>query len=395
MLIHELKLNGLLSFGPDTPALKMRPLNILIGPNGSGKSNLVEAIGLLRSAAKELTDPIRGTGGGGVSEWIWKGSSHRHAHLEAIIDNPSGQQPLRHVIEFTEVATRFELVDERIENTEPYPGNAEPYFYYKFQRGRPVLNIRDKAEHSDKPPRYLKREDVAPDQSIIYQRKDPDQYPELAYLADTYSQFRLYREWTFGRSSVFRQPQSAGLPNDRLAEDFSNLGMFLNRLQGIPKAKNAIIEHLRDLYQGLDDFGVKIQQNTVEVWLSEGSFIISANRLSDGTLRYLCLLAILFDPNPPPLICIEEPELGLHPDMLPGLADLLVDASERTQLIVSTHSDILVDAMSEQPESVVVFEKHDGQTQMKRLETNELQEWLKKYRLGHLWMSGEIGGKRW
>ncbi|MHB1156606.1 MAG: AAA family ATPase [Phycisphaerales bacterium] len=390
MLIHELKLNSLLSFGPDTPALKMQPLNVLIGPNGSGKSNLIEAIGLLRSAATKLTAPMRGAGGGGVSEWIWKGTPHGQACIEAIIDNPSGQQPLRHVIEFSENSARFELMDERIENIKPYRGNSEPYFYYKFQRGRPILNVRDK-----KPERHLKREDVAPDESIISQRKDPDQYPELAYLADIYNQFRLYREWTFGRSSVFRSPQAADLPNERLAEDFSNLGLFLNRLQGVPKAKNAVIEHLRDLYQGLDDFGVKIQGGTVEVWLTERHFTIPANRLSDGTLRYLCLLAILLDPTPPPLICIEEPELGLHPDMLPGLADLLVAASERTQLVVSTHSDILVDAMSEQPESVVVFEKHDGQTQMKRLETNELHEWLKKYRLGHLWMSGEIGGKRW
>jgi len=66
------------------------------------------------------------------------------------------------------------------------------------------------------------------------------------------------------------------------------------------------------------------------VIFTEGDFSIPATRLSDGTLRYLCLLAILCDPEPPPLICIEEPELGLHPDILPKLADLLVSASERT-----------------------------------------------------------------
>jgi predicted ATPase len=75
----------------------------------------------------------------------------------------------------------------------------------------------------------------------------------------------------------------------------------------------------------------------------------------------LCLLAILCDPEPPPLVCIEEPELGLHPDILPKLADLLVSASERTQLIVTTHSSLLVDAMTDRPESIVVCEKHQGQ----------------------------------
>lgn len=87
----------------------------------------------------------------------------------------------------------------------------------------------------------------------------------------------------------------------------------------------------------------------------------------DGTLRYLCLLAILCDPEPPPLICLEEPELGLHPDILPKVADLLKAASERTQIIVTSHSDILVDAMTDCPDVVVVCEKHEGKTEMTRL----------------------------
>lgn len=127
----------------------------------------------------------------------------------------------------------------------------------------------------------------------------------------------------------------------------------------------------------------------------EGDFSIPATRLSDGTLRYLCLLTLLCDPTPPPLVCLEEPELGLHPDLLPGLARLLVEASERTQLIVTTHSEILVDALTDHPESVIVCEKHQGQTEMRRLDEDELSDWLKKYRLGELWMRGELGGKRW
>ena len=111
--------------------------------------------------------------------------------------------------------------------------------------------------------------------------------------------------------------------------------------------------------------------------------------------RYLCLLAILCDPDPPPLICIEEPELGLHPDVLPKLADHMLEASKRTQLIVTTHSDVLVDAMSEHPEAVVVCEKHHGSTKMTRLSADALKVWLEKYRLGELWIRGELGGTRW
>jgi predicted ATPase len=183
--------------------------------------------------------------------------------------------------------------------------------------------------------------------------------------------------------------------NDRLEEDFSNLCLFLSRLRKTPTAKKAILDGLTDLYEGLTDFETFVEGGSVQVIFTEGDFSIPATRLSDGTLRYLCLLAILCDPTPPPLICIEEPELGLHPDILPKLADLLVAASGRTQLIVTTHSDILVDAMTERPEVVVVCEKHDRRTEMRRLKKHELAKWLDKYRLGQLWMDGQLGGKRW
>ncbi len=183
--------------------------------------------------------------------------------------------------------------------------------------------------------------------------------------------------------------------SDRLEEDFSNLGLFLSRLRKTPKAKAAILNGLKDLYEGVSDFDLDVKGGTVQVFFSEGDFSVPATRLSDGTLRYLCLLAILCDPEPPPLICIEEPELGLHPDILPKLADLLVQASERTQLIITTHSDLLVDAMTERPEAVVVCEKHEGKTVMRRLKKAELASWLDKYRLGQLWTKGQIGGTRW
>lgn len=405
MLMHELMLNGLLSFGPDAPPLELRALNVLIGPNGSGKSNLVEAIGLLRSSATKLTAPMRGPGGGGVREWIWKGAHNGRAAIDAVVDYPEGIHPLRHRIEFSETASRFELLDEVIENRNPDPPHDRPFFFYQFQDGHPAISVRDTGDERDSGhgeremnsrKRYLRREDVAPDESILSQRKDPDQYPELTYLAEQYGSIRLYREWSFGRASVFRSPQSADLPSDRLEEDFSNLGLFLNHLRSTPKAKNKIISHLRDLYEGLEDFDVRVKGGTVEVFLTERDFIIPAGRLSDGTLRYLCLLAILCDPEPPALVCIEEPELGLHPDVIPKIADLLQEASRRTQLVVTTHSDILVDAMSESPESVVVVEKHRGSTLAKRLQaTDELNDWLGQYRLGQLWTRGEIGGTRW
>ncbi|HLM66377.1 MAG TPA: AAA family ATPase, partial [Longimicrobium sp.] len=127
----------------------------------------------------------------------------------------------------------------------------------------------------------------------------------------------------------------------------------------------------------------------------EGKRLIPATRLSDGTLRYLALLAVLLHPDPPPVIGIEEPELGLHPDILPTIAELLKKASERTQLFVTTHSDALVSALSDTPESILVCESMPGGTTIERLEPQKLKSWLDEYKLGEIWRMGEIGGNRW
>ncbi|MCL5405631.1 MAG: AAA family ATPase [Deltaproteobacteria bacterium] len=384
--VKEVSLRNVLSFGPQGLNIGLGSLNILIGPNGSGKSNLIEIFALLRSCPGDLRDFI--TRNGGVSEWIWKGEPGGVASVDAVIAYPQGPRPLRHVVEFHSWEQRFSLDDERIERERPDPGKSDVYFYYRYLRGHPVVNVAEKE-------RRLAPESVETDRSILAQRDDREVYPELFYLASIYKKLKIYKEWTFGRKAIFREPQKADMRNDRLEEDFSNLGLFLNRLRKIPKAKNAILEGLRDLYEEFCDFDISVEGGTVQVFFTEGDFIIPATRLSDGTLRYLCLLAVLCDPDPPPLVCIEEPELGLHPDILPKLADRLVDASQRTQLIVTTHSDILVDAMSERPDAVIVCEKHSGWTTMERLSEAKLSTWLQQYRLGELWTRGELGGTRW
>ena len=122
---------------------------------------------------------------------------------------------------------------------------------------------------------------------------------------------------------------------------------------------------------------------------------VPATRVSDGSLRYLCLLAVLLHPTPPSVVCIEEPEIGLHPDVIPELAKLILEASSRCQIFVTTHSDILVDALTEVPESVIVCEKSGSGTQLRRLDGDELKPWLEEYRLGELWTRGRFGGNRW
>ena len=387
MLIRRIEQTNLLSFGPDSGGLELKRLNVLIGPNGSGKSNLLEGIDILRSAPRDLVAPIRE--GGGIHDWIWRGKSEGTAHIEAIVENPQGPQALRYRLGFVERGQRFELIEERIENEHSDKGREKPYIYYERSDGHAFL-IRTGKIRLD-----LRAEGIKLEQSILAQRKDPDLYPELTYLGETLSRILIYREWSLGRDSPLRLPQKADLPNDFLQEDGKNLALVLNSFQGKPAVKRRLLDALSKFYEGITDFHVKIEGNTVQLFLQEGDVVIPATRLSDGTLRYLCLLAVLCHPQPPPLICIEEPELGLHPDILPTVSKLLLEASERSQLIVTTHSDMLVDALTNEWWSIVVCEKRDGQTVMRRLDEKKMAAWLEDYRLGELWSSGEIGGNPW
>jgi predicted ATPase len=403
MLIKSLKLTNFLSFGESAQALELRPLNVVIGPNGSGKSNLIEAISLLHAAPSErgLQTAIRE--GGGVRDWLWKGAAEPspEATIEAVVCDPTNSEGLDYSIGFIEEEQRFTILNESVsrgrhpidlgqpESFSRFSETPESYYANMGELGVCFLNSGGERHK-------LMPGEISSTSSILAQRRDPKFLPELTYLGDAFRRIRIYRDWNFGRYSPERLPQKADMPNDMLELGVnSNLGLVLNRLKREPDTRKKMLDALRALYDGIDDFDVQVLGGTVLPILQEGKRSIPATRLSDGTLRYLCLLAILCHPEPPPLICIEEPELGLHPDVLPTLANLLKDAAERTQLIVTTHSDVLVDALTDQPEAVVVAEREAAGTTLTRLDAENLKPWLEKYRLGQLWTSGDIGGTRW
>lgn len=394
-LFQRIKAQNLLSFGPDGIDLELGPLNVLIGPNGSGKSNLLELFSLLQASPTNLVAPVRNSGG--VSEWIWKGAPEGVPELEVEVSLASPWGALLstnpgsvgHMISFNRgIFEQFTLIDEKIWLKHLSPVSSQ----YAYQRigNKAILQTRDPEN-----PVQIDATDVKSDESILSQRKDPVHYPELSHLNWIYGQIRIYRDWQFGLGNELRRPQDIHVLPTPLAENYLNLGVFLGRLKQHPATKRRLIERLRDVYQGVSDFELGYVGNTVQIYFTEGDYNVSATRLSDGSLRYLCLLAILLDPEPPEFIAIDEPELGLHPDLMPQIVDLLVDASTRTQLVVTTHNDTIIDALNDRPETIVVCEKHDGQTEFKRLDRAELSHWLEKYRLGELWTKGAIGGTRW
>ena len=399
--IRTLQLRNLLSFGPDTPPIELGALNVLIGPNGSGKSNFIEAIDLLRASPTDLVAPVRA--GGGTQEWLWKGvETLPVAEVDATFTYPGEVVPLRHRMSFSAVVQHFDLIEEGIgiERADPSYLKREFLYYHRMKRSSEIfVRLTDDSgeETGSGIYRQLRHEDLAPDQSVLSQRRDPDQYPEITFLGDQYKQFKLYRDWNTGRNSALRNPQPVDQPNHFLAEDASNLGLVLNYLERTGDIKDTLNAHLSGFYDQYKDYTISVEGGTVQVFLREKNLrqSVPATRLSDGTLRFLCLASILCHPNPPPLICLEEPEIGLHPDILPAIAKMLIEASQRTQVIVTTHSDILVDALSHVPEAVLVCEKESNATSVRRLDQDALRRWLEKYSLGDLWRSGQLGGNRW
>lgn len=393
---------NLLSFGPETEEIELRPLNILIGLNGSGKSNFIEIVGLLKGLpSKDPWSTILETGG--VDEWIWKGNGEGGS----VTARPS-------------ITVTFSPME---------PGHPLSYYELRLAKHGPTYSLHVFSEvlgqidsrTNQRSAYYVNRSSDSPDSafvrsstsnfsvskakeldvrlSLLSQLVDVFNYPELYYFEQKISRIALYRDWVFGVDAEPRDPQPVGLDSSGLDEDTRNLAQVIKAIRD--RGKGDVFERLRELlqrfYEPARDVDVELVGTHLRIMIKEEglSSRTPATRLSDGTLRWLALLVILLDPAPPPVVCIEEPELGLHPDAIHVLADLLRDASTRTQLIVTTHSDALLDAFTDTPDVVCICEKVEGSTVIRRLDKERLKAWLNQYSLGKLWMSGEIGGNRW
>jgi predicted ATPase len=383
-LIEKISLRNILSFGDKGEEITLEPLNIIIGQNASGKSNLVDVIKLLRSLPQEngLVNFISKSGG--IVEWLWKGFPN-DLIFEIEIEVAKMDYRFSYRLELIYVLDRIGIYQETLsEINAAVPKNK---LESKLFRSQPKELIKN-------------QKNINPDYSMFSPKfSEQDIRTKLAYTS-IYSAIitpKIYTDLQTNRNSEIRRHQPSDSLNDFLEEDGSNLALVLNDLQFRGRPKDKIVENLKKFNPHITDYVIQVIGGTVQLFIREEGLEkpISAMRLSDGTLRYLCLLAILCHPEPPPLICIEEPETGLHPDILPTIAELMIEASQRTQLIVTTHSDILVSAFSKIPEAVLVCEKDEDGTHFKRLEADKLKVWLKEYELGDLWLKGEIGGKRW
>jgi predicted ATPase len=187
--------------------------------------------------------------------------------------------------------------------------------------------------------------------------------------------------------------------NRFLRPDGSNLPSFLYLLrEKHPDSYNLIVRTVQRVAPFFDDFRLDpllLKPDDIKLeWRHKNSDqYFDASSLSDGTLRFIALATLFLQPERfrPSVILVDEPELGLHPYALELLAALIRQASVSTQVIVSTQSSLLLDHF--QPEDVLVADRVDGGTQLRRLEAEPLAKWLEDYSLGQLWEKNELRGR--
>ncbi len=382
--LASLTVEGLLSFGA-VARFDFGGLNVLVGPNGSGKSNVIECLRIFKNSPGDIQQTFRD---GGFEEWVSK-----YAHEEPVVgldvSSTRTNQPLSHLVLFREAKRARTALGEQI--AWRMGSLPEDFIFSSLPPQKPVLYPLDANRR-----REFERNEFDVQQSVLAQIRDPHDLVGMAMLGDFYAEWRFYTEWGFGRRSVLREPAATDSGESRLSESADNLAFVLNNLQGT-RAHDRIKQKLVELKEGYSDFVTRVSFGKVGLFLRERSFesLVPAKRISDGTLRFLALASILLSDAPPPLVVIEEPELGMHPDMIRLVASMLAEASKKVQVIVTTHSEQLLTALQDDFDFLFAFDAGPDGSTVRRFSRDEHREWRAEHDLGELWTSGELGGVRY
>ena len=372
-------------------------LNLLVGPNGAGKSNLLRIIELIGDSARgQLATAVRDAGG--MVPLIWNGEMTKFGWRVRIDPVDDGRDREKD-------AVTYELQLGQIGGGSSYAITCDSLGnWYKFERegyGSPYWIFQRDANRAmvfDRQVQKLVRlpnEDFDLNESLLSQIADPTN-PIPRDAKRVFESWRVHHDVHVERGAPMRRP--ATTQHVRLVSaDGDNLTNVLHTLYtGDRSFKNQIDEGMRAAFGA--DYGelqfrpAASAQVQLAVWWKSCKEPHAAPELSDGTLRFLFLLTVLANPHPAGLIAIDEPEAGLHPTMLPIVAEYAAAASERTQIVLSSHSPEFLDCFTTIEPTVTVFHWEHGQTSIFPLPSDKLAVWLSKYRLGQLFTSGELDG---
>jgi predicted ATPase len=333
---------------------KLTNLNVLIGANGAGKSNF---LGFFRLLVQILDQQLQKSVG-------FAGGPDALLHF-----GRKTTEMLAAEVHFGSAPYKFELIP-----------TSDNRMMFNFER---VFTNRDIHVHSSG---YF--------ESQAHRYHSSGEFHGL----DAVRRWRVYHFHDTSDTAKVKQLHASN-DNLRLKPDAANLAAYLRMIKEKHEAEYLrIIETIRLVMPFFDDFVHRSgDPDYVELeWTEKNDpdTPFKANRLSDGSLRFICLVTLLLQPISllPDTILIDEPELGLHPYAIAVLADIFKQVAEDRQLIVSTHSVELINELS--PEDVIVVENQHGESIFKRLDTEDLEDWLKDdYSLGELWTRNILGGR--
>ena len=346
--------------------LPLTAINVLIGANGSGKSNFIGAFAFLHAIREaRLQDYVRRAGGADqVLHFGSRVSKHAFFHVSFRKEVNQYQIDLQPTADDSLfVANEVVAFWQKGKFAQPYTQGVEP-----LEGGREAGISNSKATRIS------------------------------SWVRQRLGLFRLYHVHDTSTSSPMRKTSQLD-DNDFLRPDASNLAAFLFLLQENHAAELELIRRtVQRVTPFFDNFLLRpdsINEETIRLaWKHKDSDqYFGASALSDGTLRFIALATLFLQPLSfrPAVIVIDEPELGLHPLAITMLAALVKQASTETQVILSTQSALLLDHF--QPEDVLVAERVDNGTQLNRVDSSQLTEWLEDYSLGQLWEKNELGGR--
>ena len=355
--IREISIEGFRSIAA-IKGLKLRSINILIGANGSGKSNFLGALELFRIAvigAYQMRDYVLRFGG-----------ANRFLHFGS-----KETSKIKFGVAFGEQFENF-FADYSVE-----------------------------LHHDDDDRLFCgvsSRESSPPPDFVGNTKFPPGEGPPIEFLRSKMDSWRLYHFSDTGAKSPMKKTADVD-DNRRLRTDGSNLApmLFLLRKRH-RRAYTQIRQTVRLVAPFFDDFALKplaLNEEKIRLeWRHRGSeAYFNASSLSDGSLRFIALATLLLQPESlrPSVVLLDEPELGLHPYAITLLASLLKQASVKSQIIVATQSSLLLDHF--EPEDVLVADRVNGATTLRRLDGEKLTVWLEDYSLGQLWEKNEFGGR--
>ena len=358
-------------------------LNVVIGPNGSGKSNLLRTLELISAAAQgKLGRYIQEQGG--IGAVVWDGevdiiNTYLHISSPEYIAEPK-------------VNYRFEL---QLLNR----GSAYQFEKELLEAGRGgkeyLISLADFGSITQEGQKIVVNKAGYEEETLLSVVSSPLSTNKLInFLQNQFEVWMIYQTIRTDENAPLRQAPVSRL-EQRVAPDGQNL---INVLHTLYSSNRQFKQDINDaMFAAFGaDFDELIfppaadQRIQMRVRWKTLQREQSTADLSDGTLRFLFLITVLANPNPPPLIAIDEPETGLHPSMLPIIAEFAVEAATRTQVIFTTHSDQFLDSFRDTKPTTTVAKWENGETKLTTLDNKELDYWLQNYTLGKLFRSGEL-----